>query len=328
VQMATFFINGLLTITVHEGKDLHATDIGKMDPFLELSITHEKLKTKTIKKGGRNPKWDQALLFNMKNVDVKQNLHILAWDEDMLRNDKIGRADIPLTSVFEHCYEKKDGAWFQMVFHDDHKKIAGYLRLSIKWEGPHPSTFGVDIKPAAAAAEAAVIPPSYQQPAASYGPAISAPGQQYAPAPAQYAPAPAAAEAPAAADVKASGHKGKLAFQAHTGKFLCAEQDGRLVCNRDSVREWETFHIHPISGSSQVTIKSHHGKYLCSDSNKAVANRDEAKEWESWTIVDVAYNRVALRDYRGKYLCVDGGGNISVDRDHAKEWEQFTVVKS
>jgi hypothetical protein len=122
------------------------------------------------------------------------------------------------------------------------------------------------------------------------------------------------------------GGSRKFALRAHTGKYLCAETDGRLVCDRDSARQWETFEVIPSSGG-HVTIRSHHGKYLCSDSgDKAIVNRDGAREWEQWTVVDQGSSRVALRDYRGKYLCVEPGGSIVVNRDAAREWETFTVV--
>jgi hypothetical protein len=152
-------ISGRLTVTFHEGKDLVDKDIGKQDPFCTAAIVGEKLKTKTHNKGGKNPVWEQALLFNLKGVDYKEVLHIQCWDEDTLSNDKIGRADVPLKYLFEQAWEKKDGAWFQIVDFDNFKKICGYLRLSIKWDGDHPSKFGFNIAvPAPAPAPAAPAP--------------------------------------------------------------------------------------------------------------------------------------------------------------------------
>jgi len=147
-------LTGLLTIIVHEGKDLHDEDAGKQDPFLTLKLGKEKHRTKTHKKGGKSPKWDHACVFNLKDEEIKEVLHLEAWDEDALSNDKIGRADVPLKVLFEHTYDKKDGAWFQLVDHDNFKKIRGYIRLSIKWDGAHPSKFGCEIAAAAVVAEA------------------------------------------------------------------------------------------------------------------------------------------------------------------------------
>jgi hypothetical protein len=176
-------ISGRLTVTFHEGKDLVDKDIGKQDPFCTATIAGEKLKTKTHKQGGKSPVWEQALLFNMKGVDAKECLHVQCWDEDTLSNDKIGRADIPLKYLFEHAWEKKDGAWFQIVDFDNFKKICGYLRLSIKWDGDHPSKFGYNIAapapappPAAAPAPApALAAPQVQRPVTVQQPVIVQP---------------------------------------------------------------------------------------------------------------------------------------------------------
>jgi uncharacterized protein YndB with AHSA1/START domain len=121
----------------------------------------------------------------------------------------------------------------------------------------------------------------------------------------------------------------RVTFKAHNGKYLCAEQDGKLVADRADAKEWEHFTItpvhrfHPFSG---VHIKSHHGKFLSSDNNVAVINRDAAREWEEWHIVGLSGGKVALKDYRGKYLCVEGAHKIVTDRDHAREWESLTVA--
>jgi hypothetical protein len=154
-------LTGLLTIVAHEGKDFHDEDAGKQDPFLTFKLGKEKHRTKTHKKGGKAPKWDHAVVFNLKDEEIKEVLHIEAFDEDTLSNDKIGRADVPLKVLFEHAYDRKDGAWFQLVDHDNFKKIRGYVRLSIKWDGAHPSKFGCEIAVAAAVAEAEAAPPAH-----------------------------------------------------------------------------------------------------------------------------------------------------------------------
>jgi len=184
-------ISGRLTLTFHEGKDLIDKDLGKQDPFCTATIKGEKLKTKTHEKGGRNPTWEQALLFNLKGVDAKECVHIQCWDEDLLSNDKIGRADVPLKYLFESAWEKKDGSWFQLVDFENFKKIAGYVRLSIKWDGEHPSKFGWDVaKPVVAAAPAPAPAPAAAAATPAATPAAPA---AHAPAP---APAPAAAAQP------------------------------------------------------------------------------------------------------------------------------------
>jgi uncharacterized protein YndB with AHSA1/START domain len=126
----------------------------------------------------------------------------------------------------------------------------------------------------------------------------------------------------------ASLHGRNVTFKAHNGKFLCAEQDGKLVADRADAKEWEHFHISPVHRFhpfSSVNIRSHHGKYLSSDSDVAVINRDAAREWEEWHIVGLGGGKIALKDYRGKYLCVEGPHKIVVNRDNAREWEALIV---
>jgi hypothetical protein len=120
----------------------------------------------------------------------------------------------------------------------------------------------------------------------------------------------------------------RVALKAHNNKFLCAEVDGKLVADRDDAKEWETWQvtpIHPHSPFSQVNLRSHHGKYLCSDNGAPIVNRDSAREWEAWTLVGLGGGKIALKDYRGKFLCVEGPHKIVVNRDAAKEWETLHV---
>jgi hypothetical protein len=147
--------------------------MGKQDPFCTAEIKGEKLKTKTHAKGGKAPVWEQALLFNVKGADIKECLHVQVFDEDLISNDKIGRCDIPLKNLFEQAWEKKDGAWFQLVDFDNFKRIAGYIRLSIKWDGEHPSKLGMSI--AAPAAPVAASAPAPAPSAASSSHALARP---------------------------------------------------------------------------------------------------------------------------------------------------------
>jgi len=76
-----------------------------------------------------------------------------------------------------------------------------------------------------------------------------------------------------------------------------------------------------------ITLRSHHGKYLCAEQSGAVVwNRDVPKEWESWTVLDhgATWN---LRSSHGKFLCIEPNGHIVANRDVPKEWETLYVVR-
>jgi Ca2+-dependent lipid-binding protein len=121
-------LDGKLRVTVHDAKELASKDLGKMDPFVTLAIIGEKHKTKTHERGGKNPRWEQSILFNLKNCDIKEVLHIQVFNEDLLSNDKVGRADIPLRLFFEVT-----DRWFQIVDFENFKKIAGYIRMTFEY---------------------------------------------------------------------------------------------------------------------------------------------------------------------------------------------------
>eukprot|EP00456_Euglypha_rotunda_P065279 TRINITY_DN558_c0_g1_i6.p1 TRINITY_DN558_c0_g1~~TRINITY_DN558_c0_g1_i6.p1 ORF type:complete len:229 (-),score=40.74 TRINITY_DN558_c0_g1_i6:18-704(-) len=127
-------VTGKLTITVHEGKELTDKDMGKQDPYAKLILGKDKQKTKTHKKGGTKPRWDQTFLFTIPDYDLKEKLTLEIWDEDTLSDDKIGRAYIGLDELVEKA-NNEDGFWFQVVEFDDKRKIAGYIRISVKVEG-------------------------------------------------------------------------------------------------------------------------------------------------------------------------------------------------
>jgi len=126
-------LNGRLTITVVDGKDLSEKDIGKQDPYCKLHIGSEKYKTKTHQRGGRTPSWEQAFLFSLKDVKTSEPLHIVCLDEDTIIDDTIGRVDIQLTQLL--AARGKGKTYFQLVDKDNFKKIAGYIGLVVEFEG-------------------------------------------------------------------------------------------------------------------------------------------------------------------------------------------------
>jgi hypothetical protein len=156
-------ITGRLEITVYEARDLHKEDLFKMDPYTKIELNKETFKTKTHKKGGTNPKWEQAFLFNVKGLDEKAILHFQVFDEDVLSDDKIGRADIPLSGVAQHT-DKKDGAWIQLVDFDNFKKIAGYVRIGVKFDGTGWPVKKEEEKPHPQIVEKPPPPPVYAPP--------------------------------------------------------------------------------------------------------------------------------------------------------------------
>jgi len=126
------------------------------------------------------------------------------------------------------------------------------------------------------------------------------------------------------------GQIGKaVGFKGPNGKYLSAEKEGKVICNRDEMKEWETFVIERViqwNPQSPVTIKTHHGKYLATEKEHVVATAAEARPSEAWFIVQLGVGKIALRDHLGKYLSVDPQGALSAKEPQAREFEALEIV--
>jgi len=56
--------NWKITLRPREAHVTRNTDIGKMDPYLNISVGNYKFKTKTHWYGGKHPKWNDSFNFN------------------------------------------------------------------------------------------------------------------------------------------------------------------------------------------------------------------------------------------------------------------------
>lgn len=71
--------------------------IGKMDPFIEIEYRETKKITTTLQEGGDRPVWDETLEFDIYSRD--DYLTISCYDEDISKDDKLGRAKLKATEV-------------------------------------------------------------------------------------------------------------------------------------------------------------------------------------------------------------------------------------
>ena len=85
-------------------------------------------------------------------------------------------------------------------------------------------------------------------------------------------------------------------------------------------REWEQFISHP-KGGRKVALKSHHGKWLCAESNgNAVCNRSSAQAWEIHTLEVAGNGKVGLKSCHGKYR--------SAQSNHTLQWNRYLYPHS
>lgn len=79
---------------------VHEMDIiGRMDPYVLVTVGTMTQKTKVHKRGGRNPKWEDKLVFNCNSNDVIQ---FRLYDEDLIGDDYMGEVRVPVYEVLNN----------------------------------------------------------------------------------------------------------------------------------------------------------------------------------------------------------------------------------
>ena len=94
------FNTGKLIVKPERAQLLHNKDlIGKMDPYCIMTIGNQKVKSSVCKRGGKTPKWDDALTLD---VHHEQKMKIELYDRDRFRRDDyIGECYVPLGEIYE-----------------------------------------------------------------------------------------------------------------------------------------------------------------------------------------------------------------------------------
>lgn len=125
----------------------------------------------------------------------------------------------------------------------------------------------------------------------------------------------------------------KFSLRSCEGKYLSAQEDGTLVCDRDDAVNggWETFSF--VQTDHGLALKSNaHKKFVCCEGGGGggtTCDRDEPQEWESLTVEkeDKHSNEIFLKAHNGQYLCAEdgGGGEVNANRDDHGAWETFTI---
>merc|ERR1719230_2456589 len=92
-------IIGMLSVTLYEGRNLKNMElVGKQDPYCKFDFGKNYTKrSKTVKKGGRNPYFrEEELLFWVSKDNWHNELGIQCFDEDVGSDDIIGSLNFPI----------------------------------------------------------------------------------------------------------------------------------------------------------------------------------------------------------------------------------------
>jgi hypothetical protein len=87
---------------------------------------------------------------------------------------------------------------------------------------------------------------------------------------------------------------GKISLQNYrSNRWLCAEPNGKAVCNREAPRQWEQWTLHAVGDGIHVAFLSTHNRWLCAQppgqdtefGGEVIANREQLREWERFSMI-------------------------------------------
>ena len=95
----------------------------------------------------------------------------------------------------------------------------------------------------------------------------------------------------------------------------CADEDDKIICNRDSIGSWEKFEISKNSDGTYSLKGGKGGKYCADEGNTIKCNRGGIGGWERFKIGK--YNKPSLSLRAGNSGAhSDGGGKVELLKDH------------
>jgi len=121
---------GPLVIQVHSAE--FTIDVGhltKQDPYIKVRIGLHKEKTTAKTRAGKSATWNETLTFTkLDRIEgTDHTVHITARDKNLLKNNTIGKASIPLSNLLSlqgqrgiDLFDKKDAS-----------KLVGHLQITV-----------------------------------------------------------------------------------------------------------------------------------------------------------------------------------------------------
>jgi hypothetical protein len=78
-------------------------------------------------------------------------------------------------------------------------------------------------------------------------------------------------------------HRGTVTLKGGQYGKYCADEDGRVVCNRDHVHGWEKFNLYS-NGDKYAFRGGREGKWCADEGHRIVCNRDHIGSWERFDL--------------------------------------------
>ncbi|KAG2678190.1 hypothetical protein I3760_12G132200 [Carya illinoinensis] len=151
---------GILEVYVHQARDIHNICIyHKQDVYAKLCLTSDPentVSTKIINGGGRNPVFNDNVHLNVRTIDssLKCEIWMLSRVRNYLEDQLLGFALVPLSEVFMKNWklEKEFSLSSTDLFHSP----AGFVQLSLSYNGASPEVMAIPAMPTALATNATV----------------------------------------------------------------------------------------------------------------------------------------------------------------------------
>eukprot|EP00929_Paragymnodinium_shiwhaense_P092974 TRINITY_DN5300_c1_g3_i1.p1 TRINITY_DN5300_c1_g3~~TRINITY_DN5300_c1_g3_i1.p1 ORF type:complete len:2162 (-),score=437.98 TRINITY_DN5300_c1_g3_i1:113-6598(-) len=133
---------GRLQVRILAAHDLKNTDTGLMgdvsDPYVVVRVGKEEHKTSTIN-NNLNPVWNECNLFTLSVREVDATLELIVMNENVFRNDAIGRLSVPLRHVTKDAWQK-----FKERLLDGNKN--SQIEFDLYWEASSAWDLGMQLK--------------------------------------------------------------------------------------------------------------------------------------------------------------------------------------
>ncbi|XP_010536712.1 PREDICTED: uncharacterized protein LOC104811649 [Tarenaya hassleriana] len=159
---------GSLEVHVHQARDIQNICIyHKQDVYAKLCLTNDPEKavsTKIINGGGRNPVFGDILQLNVRVLDtsLKCEIYMMSRVRNYLEDQLLGFALVPLSEVvFNNGKLEKE---FSLSSTDLFHSPAGFVQLSLSYNGAYPDVMAIPVMPATVAVDETTKKPKGSEP--------------------------------------------------------------------------------------------------------------------------------------------------------------------
>ncbi len=123
---------GMFVVTCFEARGLPNMEmVGKQDPFAEIKFAKQKQRSSTVKEGGENPVFSEdELMLWIDTTNWTEPMTLTLWDEDIGKNDFIGKADI---DPLQFCADFSPQLHFLELFDKKGINKRGEFKINIQF---------------------------------------------------------------------------------------------------------------------------------------------------------------------------------------------------